>query len=139
MQPILDPVKDDDEGAREIGFTLPQIYNASSVLFDNLEAGRGNNIAVITLEQSMSYQELCRKASRYGRALQGLGLTKGDRVLLLMDDTPEYPAAFFGAMRAGFVPMVINTQSPADLVRYYVEDSSAKIIVADEVFLHLIN
>ncbi len=58
-------------------------------------------------------------ASRVGNALIALGLSRGQRVLLLMHDTPEYVAAIFGAMRAGFVPVLVNTLSPPELVAYY--------------------
>jgi benzoate-CoA ligase family protein len=60
-----------------------------------------------------------------------MGLARSDRVVMLLDDTPVYPAAFFGAVRAGFVPVLVNTLSPPDLVRYYIEDSDAGIVIAE--------
>lgn len=44
--PIADPVPRDAAGAREIGFSVPERYNAGAILFDNLSAGRGERIAV---------------------------------------------------------------------------------------------
>ena len=67
----------------------------------------------------MSYAELCAEASRWGHGLISLGLKRGDRVLMFLDDTPAYPAAFFGAVRAGFVPLLINTLTPPDLLQFY--------------------
>lgn len=43
---IADAVPSDSPGAREIGFTIPQIYNASRILFDNLDKGRGDRLAL---------------------------------------------------------------------------------------------
>lgn len=116
-------------GTQEIGFSVPEQYNAASILFDNLAAGRADRIALRCGERTVTYGELCALAARVGNALNGLGLTRGQRVLLLMHDTPEYAAAIFGAMRAGFVPVLINTLSPAELVAYYLRDSGAEVAI----------
>ena len=75
-----------------------------------------------------------RKPAAGATALLSLGLTRGDRVLLFLDDTPAYPAAFFGAVRAGFVPLLINTLTPPDLLQFYLADSGATVAVADAEF-----
>ena len=82
----------------------------------------------------MTYAELCAEASRWGHGLISLGLKRGDRVLMFLDDTPAYPAAFFGAVRAGFVPLLINTLTPPDLLQFYLSDSGATVAVADAEF-----
>ena len=69
--------------------------------------------------------------SRAGNGLAAMGLARASRVLLLMHDTPEYAAAIFGAMRAGFVPVLINTLSPAELVGFYLQDSGAEAAIVD--------
>jgi benzoate-CoA ligase family protein len=131
---IADQVPLDSPGAREIGFTIPETYNASRILFDNLGKGRGARLALIGPAGTRSYAELCAEASRWGHGLQSLGLKRGDRVLMFMDDTPAYPAAFFGAVRAGLVPLLINTLTPPDLLQFYLSDSGATVAVADAEF-----
>ncbi len=134
MQEIVDQVPPDGVGAREIGFAVPQVYNASQILFDNLAKGRGNRPALIGPSGPMSYAELCAEACRWGNGLVSLGLQRGDRVLLFLDDTPAYPAVFFGAVRAGLVPLLINTLTPPDLLQFYLADSAASVAVADAEF-----
>ncbi|HXH42831.1 MAG TPA: benzoate-CoA ligase family protein [Bradyrhizobium sp.] len=131
---IRDEVPADSEGAREIGFAVPDIYNASRVLFDNLGKGRGDKLALLGPAGPRTYAELCAEACRWGNGLASLGLKRGDRVLLFLDDTPAYPAAFFGAVRAGFVPLLINTLTPPDLLQFYLADSGASVAVADAEF-----
>ncbi|MCP3379508.1 benzoate-CoA ligase family protein [Bradyrhizobium sp. CCGUVB4N] len=131
---IRDQVPADSAGAREIGFAVPQIYNASRVLFDNLAKGNGDRLALIGPAGSRSYAELCAEACRWGNGLASLGLQRGDRVLLFLDDTPAYPAAFFGAVRAGFVPLLINTLTPPELLQFYLADSGAAVAVTDAEF-----
>ena len=131
---IVDLVPRDGPGAREIGFAISGRYNASRILFDNLAAGRGGRPALIGPAGRHSYAELCAEASRWGHGLESLGLQRGDRILMFLDDTPAYPAAFFGAVRAGFVPLLINTLTPADLLQFYLSDSGAAVAVADAEF-----
>jgi benzoate-CoA ligase family protein len=131
---IRDQVPADCAGAREIGFAVPDIYNASRVLFDNLAKGRGDKLALIGPAGRRTYAELCTDACRWGNGFTSLGLKRGDRVLLFLDDTPAYPAAFFGAVRAGFVPLLINTLTPPDLLQFYLADSGAAVAVADAEF-----
>jgi acetyl-CoA synthetase len=131
---ITDPVPRDAAGAREIGFFVPERYNASAILFDNLNAGRENRTAVTGPAGSRTYAEMAADACRFGAALLSLGARRGDRILLFLDDTPAYPAALFGAMRAGLVPLLINTLTPPDLLQFYLSDSGARIAVADAGF-----
>jgi len=132
--PLADRVPWDCAGAREIGFTIPKRYNASEVLFQNLAAGRGERLAVIGPGGAHSYAQLAADAGRWGNAFLALGLSRGDRILLVLDDTPFYPAAFFGAVRAGFVPILINVLTPPDLLRFYLEDSYAQTAVVEAEF-----
>src|ERR1700760_3438011 len=131
---IADGVPRDNPGAREIGFNIPERYNASRVLFDNLAKANGDRTALIGPAGSLSYRELCAEACRWGNGFVSLGLARADRVLLFLDDTPAYPAAFFGAVRAGLVPLLINTLTPPDLLQFYLADSGATVAVADAEF-----
>ncbi|MFM2422828.1 MAG: hypothetical protein RL291_1358, partial [Pseudomonadota bacterium] len=138
MSPIHDPVPFDTPGARAIGFEVPERYNAASMLFDNLARGRGAHPAIIGPGGARSYAELCADAAQVGNALKAIGLEAGARVICLLDDTPAYAAVIFGAMRAGFVPVLLNTLSPPDLIEYYAQDSSARVaFVQDELFAKL--
>jgi benzoate-CoA ligase family protein len=131
---VVDPVGMDTPGAGAIGFRVPEIYNASSVLFDNLTNGNAERLAVVGPAGTLTYAQLCAEAAKFGNALQAAGCRRGERVVCLLDDTPIYPAVVFGSMRAGCVPVLLNTSSPADLVAFYVEDSGATIAVIDEAF-----
>src|SRR5246127_2827961 len=131
---IADPVPPQSAGAREIGFACPVTYNASRILFDNLDKGHGGRLALTGPLGARSYSQLCTEASRWGNGFASLGLSRGDRILMFLDDTPAYPAAFFGAVRAGFVPLLINTLTPPDLLNFYLADSGATIAVVDAEF-----
>lgn len=129
--PVIDRVADDTAGAREIGFSIPQRYNASAILFDNLERGNADRIAVTGPDGTLTYGELCKLANRAGNALLSLGLKRGERILFLLDDTPSNPAFFFGAVRAGLVPVLLNTLAAPDLLQFYLVDAAARTIAVD--------
>jgi len=131
---IVDQVPWDSAGAQEIGFHIPQRYNASDVLFHNLHDGRAERPAAVGPAGTCTFAQLCGDANRWGNALLSLGLSRGDRVLLFLDDTPVYPAAFFGAVRAGLVPLLINLLTPPDLLRFYLVDSAAKVAITEASF-----
>jgi acetyl-CoA synthetase len=131
---IDDGVPADNPGAREIGFAIPARYNASRILFDNLAKGNGERLALTGPAGPRSYAQLCGESCRWGHGFQSLGLKRGDRILMFLDDTPAYPAAFFGAVRAGFVPLLVNTLTPPDLLQFYLAHSAATVAVADAEF-----
>src|SRR4051795_2432577 len=131
---IADQVPSNSAGAHEIGFMIPDRYNAGQILFDNLSHGRGDRLALTGPGGTRTYAELCADAAQWGHGFQSLGLKRGDRILMFLDDTPAYPAAFFGAVRSGFVPLLINTLTPPDLLQFYLSDASAAVAVADGEF-----
>jgi acetyl-CoA synthetase len=139
LSAIVDRVPRDALGAHEIGFALPERYNASAILFDNLAAGRGDRVAVTGPAGTRTYGQLAADACRFGAGLLSLGAQRGDRVLLFLDDTPAYPAVLLGAIRAGLVPVLTNTLTPPDLLQFYLADSGAALAICDGAFADRFN
>ena len=77
---IADQVPRDNPGTREIGFSIPERYNASRILFDNLAHGRGGRLALTGPGGTRTYAELCAEAAQWGHGFQSLGLKRGDRI-----------------------------------------------------------
>jgi len=87
-------------------------------------------------EASFSYTALERASARYGGALQALGLAKGDRVALILPAAEDFILCFFGAMRAGIIPVPIypplglgQLQGYLDNTRHIVAKSGARALV----------
>src|SRR4029450_3847284 len=106
-------------------------YNASEVLDRNLHEGRGDNIAYVASDATLSYDDLRRQVNRFGHLLRGLGVGREERVLLVLDDTRVFPVAFLGAIRIGAVPIPVSPPDRADNLRHYVADSYARVVVCD--------
>ncbi|WP_232700753.1 class I adenylate-forming enzyme family protein [Halobacterium wangiae] len=81
-------------------------------------------------EETVTYGELADAIARAGNAVRELGVERGDRVALCFENGPELVAVFFGAMRAGFVPVPVNVRSSVETVRHVVADSGSRVVVA---------
>jgi benzoate-CoA ligase len=115
---------------------VPERYNASLILDVNLEAGRGDKPAIRTPEgEQLTYEELAALAARVGHLLRSLGVQREQRVLLVLDDTPAFPASFLGAMRIGAVPVPVNPLDKLDNFRHYLRDSDARVAIADATLM----
>jgi len=116
--------------------TLPRAYNAAYDLIErNLKAGRGAKAAFHDDAGSITYAELAERVSRFGSGLRAMGLRMEDRVLIAMHDTIDWPVAFLGAIRAGIVPVAVNTLLTTKDYEYMLADSRAKALVVSEALL----
>ena len=111
----------------------PEWYNASVLVDRNLEAGRAEKVAIYCGDEEVTYGELARRINRFGHALRELGVDREDRVLLMLNDTPTFPTAFFAAMRIGAVPIPVNTLLQPPDYRFFVENSRARTVVCDQM------
>jgi benzoate-CoA ligase len=108
--------------------------NVSLLLDHQVDEGRADRVAVICGGERVSYNDLLRRAGCTAAALHDIGVRREERVLLLLDDTPAFPATFLGAIRLGAVPVPVNPlYKPSDF-RYFLEDSYARVVIADAAF-----
>lgn len=113
--------------------TIPERYNASLLLDRNLEVGRRDKAAILCGDEALTYGDVFAMACGAGAALRDLGIERGERVLLVMDDNPGFPAAFLGAMRIGAVPVPVNPLYGPEDYPYFVEDSGARLAIVDSM------
>jgi 3-hydroxybenzoate/4-hydroxybenzoate---CoA ligase len=94
----------------------------------------GARAALICRERTLSYADLAADTARAANALRALGIAPGDRVLLLMRDTPEFAAAWLGAVHAGAVAIALNTKLSEADYRHIRADSGARLAIVEDVF-----
>jgi benzoate-CoA ligase family protein len=110
-------------------------YNASQIIDRQVEGGRADKPAFLAPDATLTYGELSRQVNRMGNLLRALGVTREQRVLLVLDDTTVFPLAFLGAIRLGAVPVPVSALDKADNFRHYVEDSYAQVVLTDAATL----
>jgi benzoate-CoA ligase len=115
---------------------IPRAFNAAADLIErNLAAGRGGKVAFIDDQGQCTYAELAERASRFGSGLLSLGLEMESRVLIAMVDTIDWPVAFLGSIRAGIIPIAVNTLLTTKDYEYMLSDSRAKVLLVSEQLL----
>ena len=87
--------------------------------------GRGDGVAFIDPWRSLTYAELDAATARFAAGLKRAGIERERRIALVMLDTVDFPIAFWGALRAGVIPVPVNTLLPADFTGYILQDSRA--------------
>ncbi len=114
---------------------IPEKYNAATLIDANLEAGRGAKTAIYFGDERITYRDLFNGVCATGRALRALGAARENRVLLILNDTPAFPAVFFGAMRIGAIPVPVNPLYKASDYLFFLEDSYARVVVTEIAYL----
>jgi benzoate-CoA ligase len=112
------------------GSDIPRDYNAADDLVGrHLKAGRAGKIAYIDDAGQCTFGELAERVNRFGNHLLSLGLRMEDRILIAMHDTIDWPVAFLGAIKAGIVPIAVNTLLTPKDYEYMMSDSRAKALL----------
>jgi len=115
---------------------IPDLYNAADDLIArNLQAGRGDKLAYIDDRTRITYAELALRINRAGNALLALGLAPEQRVVVALHDSIDFPTVFLGAIKAGIVPIAVNTLLTAKDYRYILDDSRACALIVSPPLL----
>src|ERR1700719_4341832 len=111
-------------------------YNAVTWLLDrNVDEGRGDKLAFTDTVSELSYGELQTQSRRLANLLRRLGVHSEQRVAMIMLDTIDFPIVFLVAMRAGVVPIPLNTLLTADQYAYVLADCRARALCVSSALL----
>jgi benzoate-CoA ligase family protein len=107
-------------------------FNLAAALLDqHLSAGRGDRPAFRHQGATVTYAGIAALAARAGHGLRAAGVAPGDRVVLLLADSPAFVATFLGALHIGAVPVTLSTFLSAEEYAYLFDDSGAKVAIVD--------
>jgi 4-hydroxybenzoate-CoA ligase len=107
------------------------LYNAAAEFVDaNVARGFGDAVAFTDGARSITYADLQARSFKVAAALASVGVRPENRVALLLYDTVDYPAVFWGTIRAGIVAVPFNTFLTREQYAYMLADSRAQAIVA---------
>src|ERR1022692_1503315 len=110
---------------------LPSRFNAAEYFVDRAvkERGWAGRVAFRCRGRDITYRQTAEMVDRAAGALLGMGLRPEQRVLLALHDSPEFVAAFFGAIKAGVIPVPVHTLIGPEELRYYLDDSGASAFI----------
>src|SRR5215212_8242313 len=114
-------------------------YNAVTWLLDrNVDEGRGAKLAFTDTVSELTYGDLQKQTCRVANLLRRLGVRREERVAMIMLDTVDFPSVFLGAIRAGVVPVPLNTLLTSDQYAYVLADCRARVLFASEALLPVV-
>ena len=120
-------------------FSIPEQFNLGSYFLDvNLEEGRGERTALYCGERRCSYRELWRLTNRMGNVLKDLGVEPENRVLLVLEDSPEWAAAWLATLKVGAVGTHAYTYLKPQDYEYLVNLVRPKVVIADGITLQAV-
>ena len=115
-----------------IELEIPEQMNLTTYyLEENLTQGRGEKTAVYYQDRVYTFNELCDLTNRVGNVLKDFAVDLEDRVLLVLQDSPEWLAGWFGAMKIGGVPTHAYTYLQPSDYEYFVNYVRPRVVIAD--------
>ena len=113
--------------------TLPETN-----VYDNLEVSATRypeKTAMVYYGSEISYRRLAEEVNRFAGYLTQLGIGRGDRILLYMQNSPQFVIAYYAILRANAAVVPLNPMYVTEELRYYVQDSEARVaFVGQEVY-----
>lgn len=112
------------------------MYNlAEDFIERNISDGLGDKAAFIDPLRTLTYSDIKNASCQMANALVGMGIRRETRVAMLMLDTVDWPIVFFGAIRAGVIPVALNTLLVAKQYEFMLSDSRAEVLfVSSELY-----
>lgn len=116
---------------------IPEYFNIGVACSDkHLGTAQANEIAMIVEDDALgtstiTFAELALKTNLFAQVLRDLGVKVGDRVLIRLPNSLDYPIAFLGAMKMGAISVPTSTLLTAEEVAYLAKDSGAAVLVTD--------
>jgi benzoate-CoA ligase family protein len=108
---------------------LPEYFNVSAHFLDAPAAAHPAPPAIVGEPREVTYGELAALANRAGNALRAQGVSRGDRVLIVLPDSAEFVAAFFGAAKIGAVAVPVNPFARSSDYIHYLENSQPRAAI----------
>ena len=107
-------------------------YTSLVALMEESFQKYANRVAYNFMGKDVTYAQTDSLSQAFGAYLQSLGLTKGDRVAIMMPNVPQYPVVVAGILRAGFVVVNVNPLYTPRELQHQLKDSGSKAIVIIE-------
>lgn len=108
--------------------------NLARAFLDHNLPDRADKVALRTVNRDYTFREMVEWSCRYGNLLRDAGILEEDRVLLALNDGPDFAASWFGAARIGAVITMMNPGVPPEDWSYYLDYTRARALVTERAF-----
>ena len=125
-----------DKATSPATIEFSEVFNVAVPFIDrHLDEGRADKTVIRSVGGGeITYGQLAENVNRAGNCLLSLGIETGERVLMMIKDAPEFYSLFWGAIKAGIIPVPINTLLRAKDYQFMIEDSGCTAVVYSPEF-----
>ncbi|MBT5839675.1 MAG: benzoate-CoA ligase family protein [Rhodospirillaceae bacterium] len=108
-----------------------------AVLGPALARGQENDAAILSTGGTVTFGQLAERVNRAGNVFTAAGIGRGERVLLLVTDRPEFFYIYLGLLKIGAVPVALNLRLSAGDIAFTIDDAACTGFVLEAQFADL--
>ena len=117
-------------------FEIPDHINIAQFYLDrNLELNRGDDTAIYFKDKAYTYAQIVSWSNKVGNFLKSLDVQVEDRVMMVINDSPEFVASWYGIIKIGAVPTDVYSYLRAKDYEYFLNYTRAKVLIVDATVL----
>jgi len=131
-----DRLTDYERHYREFKWEVPEYYNFGFEVIDKWAQDR-TKLALVSLDRSserayyQTFYELSYLSNRFVNVLRGLGIQKGERVLVILESIPEWYAVMIGMFKLGVIPMPGTVLLTSKDIEFRINRAEACMVITD--------
>jgi long-chain acyl-CoA synthetase len=104
-------------------------------MLEEITKQHGGKTAIVSGERRLSYTELDEASNKLANALIKMGVKRGDRVVILLPDTPDWIIVYFGVVKSGGTTVRLNPRSKVEEAASFIDDCQPKVLVTESSVL----
>jgi crotonobetaine/carnitine-CoA ligase len=119
----------------EVWNSMDASWESYGKILEDKAAMNAGRVAVVTPHEQITYDQLDERVNRVGNALEALGVTKDDKVCVMLPNIPEFLYAWWGNAKLGGVTVPLNTALKGEGLAYIINHSDAETIILSHRYL----
>ncbi len=124
---------------KETSHTIPIPKQPLHRFLESAADWKPNQTATVFYGKTYTYKELDEKANQFARAIRDMGINVGDRVMIVLPNTPQFIIAYYGILKAGGIVVLSNPDATVELIMQQAIETESKLLVTLSVFSELAN
>src|SRR5262252_5131001 len=119
----------------EMWNTMDASWESYGKILEDKAAMNAGRLAVITEHEQITYDQLDERVNQVGNALEAMGVTKNDKVCVMLPNMPEFLYAWWGNAKLGSITVPLNTALKGDGLAYIINHSDAETMILSHRYL----
>ena len=117
----------------------PERFMSIGLLLEKQAVNNSDLVAIQFKDQRFSYEELNKQANQYAHFLHEYGISKNDKVAVMLDNRPETIIIALAVVKLGAIDCMINTSQRNAILEHSLAVVETKLLIADEIYIPVIN